>query len=136
MIAVPDWLKNSPFVCHNPSKTLFTPQRRIVRQSNEAWLLDANDAYYRFSECGPVQEIRGLYLLITDEGTCLSLWRERVPHHGDCLVLSSGTRQVGIRLEQPPDEVKSAAQSLAAFFNGAVVRDPETALAALGGGNA
>lgn len=147
----PDWLKNDPFVHHDPSGVIFAPDRRFVWQYGEWCLVDANENAYPFAECGPVRA--GLIrtaILITDTGAELFVVYDRALRQ---FVVSDGRSRAAVRLDAPnptppepgPDDepapappiaedpaARAAAASIALAFGGAIVKDPEAALEAIG----
>jgi hypothetical protein len=120
-IVVPDWLKTSPLACHEPDRTIFEPQRRIVFRNGVPSLLDCCGQAYPLARCAPLrlEHLRGVALWVT-EGQTLTVFRMTAA--GNEIAITDGRRRAIVRF--PVDsEVRAAAESLAQFFNGQIVQE-------------
>lgn len=120
-VAIPDWLKNDPVVFHLPDRTIFEPQRRIVRFNQQPYLLDCCNRRYAFAHCDRLRPeyLKGMALWVT-ENQPLTVFR--LNSQGDLIAVTDGTKKAIVRLPQQTPE-RAAAESLALFFNGEVISD-------------
>lgn len=123
-LAIPNWLKTDPLVCHVPDKTIFEPQRKIVRPGGIPHLLDLTDRLYPLANCDRL-DLRYLHgaVLISADGEPITMHcdRQLSDGNGQVIVFSNGIRKVGVRIP-PSDEVRLAAESLAQMFDGEIIK--------------
>lgn len=116
MIVIPAWLKTDPVACYVPDRTIFQPQRRIIRLNGQPYLLDMCERRYPLAHCDRLrlEHLDGVALWIT-AGQPLTLFRLASP--GYVIAITDGTRKAFVQFH--PE--RRAAERLAAFFDGEVI---------------
>jgi hypothetical protein len=121
---LPTWLHAYVLVNHRPSRILFCAAHcQRERATGRIWLWDAkspDSTKYPLDECEPakLEHFTGSVLLVIDSKPLTVV---KVP---DGFLVSDGRRSLKVLLN-PSEPVEAAAQSLAKFFNGVIVPDPE-----------
>lgn len=117
-VAIPTWLKTAPITIHLPDRTIFQPQRRIIRFNGQPYLLDIQNQRYPLAHCDQLrlEHLNGVALWITNDQP-LTVFR--LTTAGDTIAITDGKQKAFVRFPALTPERK-AAESLAAFFNGEI----------------
>lgn len=111
MNAFPDWVQPHVFACHKPSRTVFQPAKR-GRRHGHLVLLDLVGKDYPVEECDrfSLTDVQTESAQLVTETAILT-----IAPHPCALIVTDGQRCLRVEM---PDEVETAARSLALFFNG------------------